>query len=267
MIHSRIIQKRCYYKTEIDPTIYSKVVYQRKAILDRYELLKQQDCDEPAIIEVLAVSRASIYRWRSRFRKYGLIGLEPDSRAPRIKRKPGWSRELELRIYQLRKEYPLWGKAKIAVMYKRKYSQKVPVSTVGRILNKLIKTKAIWPVKWLLFGKINIDHIPVISIQVDGGSEFMRDFETLCAKKGINLFVLPPYSPELNGNVERVNGTFRYEFYEQYNISGSLIELQNALQKFVVFYNKIRPHHGVGLLTPYEAYELINKNGGLQSHM
>jgi len=258
MIHSRIIQKRCYYKTEIDPTIYSKVVYQRKAILDRYELLKQQDCDEPAIIEVLAVSRASIYRWRSRFRKYGLIGLEPDSRAPRIKRKPGWSRELELRIYQLRKEYPLWGKAKIAVMYKRKYSQKVPVSTVGRILNQLIKTKAIWPVKWLLFGKIHqnrvlngyakrlpkglkatkigeliqIDHMtvqvskqgylkhfnaicpitkiaveevyrtatsqngaiflekvlqelpfPVISIQVDGGSEFMRDFETLCAKK------------------------------------------------------------------------------------
>ncbi len=342
MIHSRIIKKRCYYKNRIDQIVYSETVWKRKAIIDKFELLKQQDCDESAIIEVLAVSRASIYRWRSRFKKHGLIGLEPDSRIPKNKRKPGWSREIELRVYQLRKEYPIWGKAKIAVMYRRKYNDKIPISTVGRILNKLIKTKAILPVKWLLFGKVHqgrplngyakrlpkglkatkmgeliqIDHMtiqvpgqgslkhfnaicpitkiaveeirrgatsqdgamflekvlrelpfPVISIQVDGGAEFMRDFESLCAKKGIELFVLPPYSPELNGSVERGNGTFRYEFYAQHNGSESLFELQNALQKFVSFYNMVRPHHGVGLLTPYEAYELINKNGGLQSHM
>lgn len=342
MIHSRIIQKRCYYKSDIDETIYSKIVWQRKAIIDKYELLKQQDCEESAILEVLMVSRASIYRWRHRFKKYGLIGLEPDSRAPKNKRKPGWSRETELRIYQLRKEYPVWGKAKIAVMYKRKYKHKIPVSTVGRILKKLVQTKAVRPVKWLLFGKIHqtrvlsghakrlpkglkatkigeliqIDHMtvqvpgqgvlkhfnaicpvtklaveqvyrtatsqngaiflekvlhelpfPVISIQVDGGSEFMGDFESLCAKKGIKLFVLPPKRPELNGGVERANGIFRYEFYAQHNGSESLFALQNALQKFVVFYNMVRPHHGVGLLTPYEAYELINKNGGLESHM
>jgi len=32
----------------------------------------------------------------------------------------------------------------------------------------------------------------VKSIQVDGGSEFMKNFEDECAKIGIPLFVLPP---------------------------------------------------------------------------
>lgn len=155
MIHSRIIQKRCYYKSGIDETIYSEVVWKRKVIIDKYDLLKQQDCEESAIIEVLAVSRASIYRWRSRFKKYGLIGLEPESRRPRTRRQPGWSKELELRIFGLRKKHNLWGKAKIANMYRRKYGESIPVSTVGRIIKKLVRTRAVYPVKWLLFGKIH----------------------------------------------------------------------------------------------------------------
>lgn len=54
------------------------------------------------------------------------------------------------------------------------------------------------------------------SIQVDGGSEFMAYFENACKKAKIPLFVLTPGSPELNGNVERGNGTVKYEFYAQY---------------------------------------------------
>ena len=33
-------------------------------------------------------------------------------------------------------------------------------------------------------------------LQVDGGSEFMADFETACHAKGLGLFVLPPKVPE-----------------------------------------------------------------------
>ena len=40
------------------------------------------------------------------------------------------------------------------------------------------------------------------AVQVDGGSEFMADFETACQKSGIKLFVLPPHSPKLKGHVE-----------------------------------------------------------------
>jgi hypothetical protein len=45
----------------------------------------------------------------------------------------------------------------------------------------------------------------VESIQVDGGSEFRTDVEESCAESGIDLFVLPPRSPELNGCVEHCN--------------------------------------------------------------
>ncbi len=40
-------------------------------------------------------------------------------------------------------------------------------------------------------------------IQVDGGSEFMAEFEQACKDKGLMLFVLPPKRPQLNGGVER----------------------------------------------------------------
>ena len=54
---------------------------------------------------------------------------------------------------------------------------------------------------------------PIKAIQIDGGSEFMAEFETACAAKAIPLYVLPPRSPKLNGAVERCNGAWRYEFY------------------------------------------------------
>ena len=63
------------------------------------------------------------------------------------------------------------------------------------------------------------------SIQVDGGSEFRKDFEDACRESDIDLFVLPPSSPELNGCVERCNRTLRYEFYQLYDGLIGLIDL------------------------------------------
>ena len=54
---------------------------------------------------------------------------------------------------------------------------------------------------------------PVRGIQVDGGSEFMAAFEQACADNDLALFVLPPKRPQLNGGVERAQGSWRYEFY------------------------------------------------------
>jgi len=55
---------------------------------------------------------------------------------------------------------------------------------------------------------------PVRAIGVDNGSEFMADFETACAARGVRLFVLPPRSPKLHGTVERANRTHTEEFHE-----------------------------------------------------
>jgi putative transposase len=97
------------------------------------------------------------------------------------------------------------------------------------------------------------------SIQVDGGSEFMSDFEKTCKIMGIPLYVLPPRSPECNGAVERSNGTAKYEFYSQYDDRPKLHNLRKKLEKFTYFYNHTRPHQGIGLLTPHQFYEEIKK--------
>lgn len=91
---------------------------------------------------------------------------------------------------------------------------------------------------------------PVKAIQVDGGSEFMAEFELACQAKQIALYVLPPRSPKLNGRVERLNGTSRREFWECYDGDLDLPSLQTALQEWACFYNTERPHQALGYATP-----------------
>jgi putative transposase len=91
---------------------------------------------------------------------------------------------------------------------------------------------------------------PVTALQVDGGSEFMAAFETACQAKGLELFVLPPRSPKLNGAVERANGSWRYEFYAVYELPDTLAELNPLIQSFQHLYNTFRPHGALHGLTP-----------------
>ncbi len=94
---------------------------------------------------------------------------------------------------------------------------------------------------------------PIISIQVDGGSEFMADFEDACAEYGIELIVLPPSRPTYNGGVERGNRIFREEFYYSSSLQAdSLGAMRIELDKAVNKYNGYRPHSGLQGLTPLE---------------
>jgi len=92
--------------------------------------------------------------------------------------------------------------------------------------------------------------VPIQAIQVDGGSEFMAGFEVACQAREIALYVLPPRSPKLNGRVERLNGTARREFWECYEGELDLPTLQQALRKWEVTYNTIRPHQALAYETP-----------------
>lgn len=93
---------------------------------------------------------------------------------------------------------------------------------------------------------------PVQAIQVDGGSEFMAGFERACEERGIQLHVLPPRSPKLNGRVERMNGTCRREFWEWYDGEMDLPVLQQPLLAFEVHYNTQRLHQALGYRTPVQ---------------
>lgn len=91
---------------------------------------------------------------------------------------------------------------------------------------------------------------PLRAIQVDGGSEFMAQFEEASRQRQIRLFVLPPRSPKLNGHVERAHRTHTEEFYEVVDSDFTVADLTPKLLKGEQVYNTVRPHQALGYLTP-----------------
>lgn len=91
---------------------------------------------------------------------------------------------------------------------------------------------------------------PVEAVQVDGGSEFKAEFEQACAARAIRLYELPPKRPQLNGAVERCNGSWRYEFYGVYDLPTSVEALNPILDSFQHIYNHHRPHAALAGMTP-----------------
>ena len=93
----------------------------------------------------------------------------------------------------------------------------------------------------------------ILSIQVDGGSEFMAEFEEACEELHIPLIVLPPKKPEYNGGVERGNRIFREEFYNRSDLlEDSVRGIQAELRKALTKYNSYRPHRNLQGLTPLQ---------------
>src|ERR1700681_253962 len=88
------------------------------------------------------ISRQTFYRWKRRFDRHDLTTLEARSHRPRTVRQPTWTVELAERVLSLRKQYPRWGKDKLAVLLRR---EKCTVSTsmVGRILGDLKRRGAL----------------------------------------------------------------------------------------------------------------------------
>ena len=107
----------------------------------------------------------------------------------------------------------------------------------------------------------------VTGIQVDGGSEFMAGFEQACRDKGLDLFVLPPKRPQLNGAVERCNGSWRYEFYAVHDLPHQIDRLQPFVDAFAHRYNHHRPHDALDGQTPAEYLKTCSCGNAQPSHM
>ena len=108
---------------------------------------------------------------------------------------------------------------------------------------------------------------PVTGIQVDGGSEFMAEFEKACQQKSLDLFVLPPKRPQLNGAVERCNGSWRYEFYAVHDLPLQIDKLQPFVDAFAHRYNHHRPHDALDGKTPSEYLMQSSQRDTQPSHM
>ncbi len=109
---------------------------------------------------------------------------------------------------------------------------------------------------------------PIQAIQVDGGSGFKADFETECQRRCIDLFELPPRSPQLNGHVERNNGAWRYEFYASWDLPDDNLDHVNRwIDAFADEFNTFRPHQALGGHTPAEYLARHTAGEALPSHM
>jgi len=82
------------------------------------------------------ISRKTFYRWWRRYDPHDLTTLEDRSHRPHRRRQPTWTPELADRVLALRRQYPRWGKDKLAVLLRRD-GCRVSVSMVGRILSRL----------------------------------------------------------------------------------------------------------------------------------
>jgi putative transposase len=107
----------------------------------------------------------------------------------------------------------------------------------------------------------------VDAIQVDGGSEFMAEFEHACRQRDVKLYLLPPRSPEINGAVERCNSSWRYEFYAVYDLPTHLADLNPLIDAFQNRYNTYRPHGALGGKTPAQYLAAHQAKEAHLSHM
>lgn len=135
--------------------------------------------------------------------------------------------------------------------------------TVGRVATAASASSA----KALLDKLIAEAPFVVRGIQVDGGSEFMAEFEQACRAKGLELCVLPPKRPDLNGCVERAQSTWRYEFYACYDLPHRIDKLQAFVDAFAYRYNHHRPHQALGDRTPAEYLQALGVGDPPSSHM
>ena len=82
------------------------------------------------------ISHRTFYRWKRRYDPYHLESLEDRSCRPKRVRQPTYSAEFVVAVQRLRKEYPRWGKDKLAVLLRRQ-GFSCSASPVGRTINHL----------------------------------------------------------------------------------------------------------------------------------
>jgi putative transposase len=135
--------------------------------------------------------------------------------------------------------------------------------TVGKAFNRATAAAAS-----IFLDKVIADMpFAIEAIQVDGGSEFKAEFEQACQAKAIRLYELPPKRPQINGAVERCNGSWRYEFYASYDLPRSVEALNPILDSFQHLYNHHRPHGALAGLTPIAYLKQRRAHESPPSHM
>src|SRR5882762_5387139 len=109
------------------------------AVAIRFELVKLAEQEELSIRELcrrFRISAPTAYKWMERFASEGMAGLEDRSHRPHHQPRRS-SAELEQRVLDLRRKYPVWGPRKLRKLLSHALPGPLPsVSTVSAILSR-----------------------------------------------------------------------------------------------------------------------------------
>lgn len=99
------------------------------------------------------------------------------------------------------------------------------------------------------------------AIQTDNGSEFLGLFDQYCQAHAISHFFTYPRSPRINGGVERFNRTIQEEFIDRTDSLYLGTDVINRhLEKYVDWYNDVRPHQSLGNVPPSQYQQTLQSN-------
>jgi transposase len=132
-LHKNIYKLSSYALSQEKLDIYRKK-YEKQ--VKHWDKLKSEDVSEKTCQEIIGISRATYYRYKTHLT--GLAkGILPPSKRPKNLRKPQWGEAEKQLVLKLRRENPTYGKEKIAIILKRDFGQTLSESTVGRVLKFL----------------------------------------------------------------------------------------------------------------------------------
>ncbi len=110
-----------------------------KKAKDRLEwMLWYEAHDQNATVTArhFGISRKCFHAWKGRFDESNLRTLEEASRAPKKRRTRMITPDQEQNVIALRKEFPRYGKDKLALRYQERFSDTVSAWSIGRVISE-----------------------------------------------------------------------------------------------------------------------------------
>src|SRR5918992_3440452 len=127
----------------------------------------------------------------------------------------------------------------------------MPTTTAPRVLDLFREAGA----RWGFPAALLTDNGCVYTTWHRGGPNAMQ---TELLALGIAFRHSRPYHPQTCGKVERFHQTMK-RFLAAQRHAASIGELQAQIDRFVAYYNEVRPHRGIGRRTPKAAWEARDK--------
>ena len=105
------------------------------------------------------------------------------------------------------------------------------------------------------------------NIQTDNGSEFLKEFDKLCAEFRIPHYFIYPRKKEQNAYVERSHGSDEQEFYQLGNVWQRCEKMNEEIEKWQDIWNDFRPHEALDYKTPRVYFEELQSRTLATKHV